>query len=234
MNPPPPPPPPAFIVWDIWMLCVIQASSPWADTTASPRPRVTTRMGIVVPLISACMTCPPRTGVSHRYIPKFTDHSADACIPSVPPRGGRELTGSPARARRARVGLGEAQPVVSIGTAGHETQVVAMAPLGDQQAEIQQRPGDALGGIRGTPHPGPPAGRGELDPELLGRRGETPGEVREVPGPYAQPGHVHDPVGVRSLDAERVADVLAVREQLHQPGGGQAGRSEERRVGKEC
>src|SRR5882724_10920596 len=52
----PPPPPPAFVVCDIWMLGVIQASSPWADTSCSPCPSDTSRMGIVVPLISACMT----------------------------------------------------------------------------------------------------------------------------------------------------------------------------------
>src|SRR5258707_3214719 len=55
-----PPPPPVFILCDIWMFCVTHASSPWVDTTASPWPSDTSRMGIVVPLISACMTCLPR------------------------------------------------------------------------------------------------------------------------------------------------------------------------------
>src|SRR5260370_6176822 len=52
----PPPPPPVFVVCDMVMLEVIHASSPCADTTSSPCSSDTCRMGIVVPLISACMT----------------------------------------------------------------------------------------------------------------------------------------------------------------------------------
>src|SRR5580698_8229326 len=51
----PPPPPPVFVVCDIMMPAVIQASSPCVDTTSSPCSRDTWSMGIVVPLISACM-----------------------------------------------------------------------------------------------------------------------------------------------------------------------------------
>jgi hypothetical protein len=53
--------PPVLVVWDIWMLCVIQASSPWAEMICSPRSSETSRMGMVVPFISACMARP-----SHR------------------------------------------------------------------------------------------------------------------------------------------------------------------------
>ena len=41
--------------WDIWMFDVIQDSSPWVEMTCSPCCRVTSRTGMVVPLISACM-----------------------------------------------------------------------------------------------------------------------------------------------------------------------------------
>ena len=48
-------PPPVPMCWDIWMFGVIQDSSPWVETTCSPGCRVTSRTGIVVPLISACI-----------------------------------------------------------------------------------------------------------------------------------------------------------------------------------
>ena len=54
----PPPPPPVLVVCDIWMLGVIHASSPCVEMTCSPCPSDTSRMGIVVPLISACIAAP--------------------------------------------------------------------------------------------------------------------------------------------------------------------------------
>ena len=114
-----------------------------------------------------------------------TYRGTPASVPEARRFVGELLAGCPARAGRARVGLGETQPAVGIGTAGHETQVVAVAPLSDQQAEIEQRAADTLGRIVGSPYPRLAGRRGQLDPELAGRRGQAPGDKGEVPGPYA-------------------------------------------------
>src|SRR6202453_1253498 len=61
MKPPPCPlAPPVPMCWDIWTFGVIQESSPWVEMTCSPCCRVTSSTGMVVPLISACMTTPVR------------------------------------------------------------------------------------------------------------------------------------------------------------------------------
>ncbi len=50
MKPPPP------VVCDICMFDVIHDSSPWVEMSCSPGCTVTSSTGMVVPLISACMT----------------------------------------------------------------------------------------------------------------------------------------------------------------------------------
>jgi hypothetical protein len=46
--------------WDIWMFGVIQDSSPRVEMTCSPCCKVISSTGMVVPLMSACMTAPVR------------------------------------------------------------------------------------------------------------------------------------------------------------------------------
>src|SRR5260221_1364547 len=99
-------------------------------------------MGIVVPLISACMTWPPHGQRSapqwRRLLVKILGREpwigtygvcgllALCRYPARPSvllspsvlLGRRELTGSPAAARRACLGLGETQPAVGVGYDG--------------------------------------------------------------------------------------------------------------------
>ena len=53
---------------------------------------------------------------------------------------------------------------------GGHGEVVAVAPLGDQQAEVERRPGDPLRRVVRAPRPGVAARAGELDAERPGRR----------------------------------------------------------------
>ena len=54
---------PVLMCWESWMFGVIQDSSPWVETTCSPCCKVTSRTGIVVPLISASMSSSLPAGV---------------------------------------------------------------------------------------------------------------------------------------------------------------------------
>src|SRR6202167_6068392 len=130
MNPPPPGPP-VPIRCDNWMLCVIQASSPWVEMTSSPSFSVTSNMGIVVPLMLACMTCPPHgppggaAGAALWTTNYFRARLADRHI--------WKLTGTPS----AGVGLGDVQPAIGVGPAGGQAEVAAVPPLRHQQAEVE-------------------------------------------------------------------------------------------------
>ena len=93
-----------------------------------------------------------------------------------------------------------------------------MPAAGDQQAEVDSRPGDPLGRVLRTERPPGPGRSGELEAELLGRRLHTVRVVPEVAGTHAERHEVGDPVGALAHDAERVGDVLPVAEQLHHPG----------------
>jgi hypothetical protein len=51
--------PPAVVLVSIWMLGVSQESSPVCAKTFSPGFKVTSRTGIVVPMIRCCIAVPP-------------------------------------------------------------------------------------------------------------------------------------------------------------------------------
>lgn len=100
-----------------------------------------------------------------------------------------------------------------------EGQVVAVPPAGDGQAEVGCGTGDPLLRIRRAEGPEEAGRGGQLEPELLGGRFETPREVPEVAGAGAEEGEVADAVGADAPQVEGVADALTVAEQLHHPGG---------------
>ena len=101
--------------------------------------------------------------------------------------------GAAARPGRAGEGLGDVQPAVGVGAVGLQREVGAVRPLGDQQAEVERRPGDALRGVLGAPGPRSPSGRRELHPERLGRRRQPVRGVGEVAGADAECGDVPQP-----------------------------------------
>ena len=97
--------------------------------------------------------------------------------------------------------------------------VGAMPALGHQQAEVERRAGDPVGGVSGSPGP-QLSGRGdELDPDRRGRDWQSVRDVAERAGADADVRHVPEPVRRLALRADGIGDVLAVRPRLHQPGG---------------
>ncbi|CAM5720455.1 hypothetical protein SMICM304S_01219 [Streptomyces microflavus] len=91
--------------------------------------------------------------------------------------------------------------------------------LGDQEAEVEERPGDALGGALGA------VGDQltvqivlEFDAELGLGCGDAPYRVGVVPGPHPDPCDVPQPGGRGAGGTEGVGDVLAVGPGLHQSG----------------
>lgn len=105
-----------------------------------------------------------------------------------------------------------------------------MDALGDEEAEVEGRSGDLLGGTLGAVRPQLAVGGGEFDAEGFGGRRDPPYEEGVVAGPVADPGDVPQPGGRRAYGPEGVGDVLAVRPGLHQPGGGHGGGAHRRPV----
>ena len=91
------PPPPVFMVCDIWMLVVIQASSPCGVTTYSPCWSVTSRMGIVEPLTRLASGGEPlqarRSRTSLRVDPVIRELSEASCGTLLPWKNTPRSTG---------------------------------------------------------------------------------------------------------------------------------------------
>src|SRR5690606_41927795 len=129
------------------------------------------------------------------------------------PRGGA------AGAGRARERLGDVEPAVGGRAHGGGGEVVAVAALGDQVAEVEGGAGDRLRGVRRTPRPLLARRALQDDAELLGGRLEVAVAEREVAGPDADVGDVPEPVGGLAPLAPRVGDGPGRRSALHERRG---------------
>ena len=94
--------------------------------------------------------------------------------------------------------------------------VVDVAPLGNDEAEIQCVTLDAVGGVCVTPDPAIALRWVERDINTDIGDITTVGVKAIGHGPHADVGHVVEACGGRAIEMQRIDDVLSMRPRLHQ------------------